>query len=99
MQPYENSRVNSLHPLFKRISNYAQCNGYRDGPIADGMRKCQANYPLCKSRSTVQVNSTNPSTQKHNQHTFMASNGHQSTPTPPATSAIDWDAVGFKVHQ
>ena len=26
-------------------------------------------------------------------------NGDTSTKTPPSTSAINWDAVGFKVHQ
>jgi len=29
----------------------------------------------------------------------MATNGHGSNPAPRATSAIDWDSVGFKIHQ
>src|SRR5437762_9810834 len=28
-----------------------------------------------------------------------ANTSHHSTPTPPPTSAINWDSVGFKVHQ
>ena len=31
--------------------------------------------------------------------TTATANGIHLPPTPPPTSAIDWDAVGFKVHQ
>jgi len=31
--------------------------------------------------------------------TTIPVNGEQLSSVPPATSAIDWDAVGFKVHK
>jgi hypothetical protein len=43
-----------------------------------------------------------PPKSNNNQTRKMSStnaNGHKLRPTPPPTSAIDWDAVGFKVHQ